>query len=681
MPGCKRDDPAQIRKGEPQMKTLKLVKMEAHSLYFRSPIVRRTTVNRIRYGIRFLSFCLCCLCGLPTTAWSQDSNVAAPTASISAAPISASQVPRLVRFSGTLLDDAAKPRTGVAGVTFLLYKDQAGGAPLWMETQNVNLDSEGHYSVLLGSSKPDGLPAELFAAGEARWLGVQAEREAEQPRVLLLSVPYALKAMDAETLGGRPVSDFVLSAPQNGGSPQAKKSAVSGDSGLAGVTGSGTKNFISIWTSTTALGNSTMFETGGKVGIGTVTPATALDTNGTGAFRDTLSLFPKGTDPTLSVQGTAFHVNNKGVVSFVAGQTFPGTGTITGVTAGTDLKGGGTSGNVTLNLDTSKVPQLNGGNIFNGNQTVNGFLFPSQIVSGPIQARNSSVNQFSTALFAEETSSAGETFGVQGFSLSSDALSAGVYGETDGIGSVTFGVEGLSNSTRGVGILGTAVFKSLTAGGIGCCPVGIWGDTGSNLFGAAGLVGTADDGRAIYLQNNSPSGVPTLFAFNSENTVNNLPVLVEQGAFGSCTFDTNGNEACTGLITGVVAVKQGTHKAALYAMESPENWFEDFGSGHLSGGAATITLDAGFAETVNTSVDYHVFLTPNGDCKGLYVSQKSASSFEVRELGGGASSIAFDFRIVAHRKGQESVRMQDMTNRLQSHNHLMAGATSVQKLP
>ena len=38
--------------------------------------------------------------------------------------------------------------------------------------------------------------------------------------------------------------------------------------------------------------------------------------------------------------------------------------TITGVTAGTDLTGGGNSGNVTLNLDTTKVPTLAGANTF-----------------------------------------------------------------------------------------------------------------------------------------------------------------------------------------------------------------------------------------------------------------------------------------------------------------------------
>ncbi|HET7206641.1 MAG TPA: hypothetical protein VFI95_08680, partial [Terriglobales bacterium] len=46
-------------------------------------------------------------------------------------------VPALMHFSGVLSDLAGKPVTGVAGVTFSLYKDQLGGAPLWMETQNV----------------------------------------------------------------------------------------------------------------------------------------------------------------------------------------------------------------------------------------------------------------------------------------------------------------------------------------------------------------------------------------------------------------------------------------------------------------------------------------------------------------------------------------------------------------
>jgi hypothetical protein len=47
----------------------------------------------------------------------------------------------------------------------------------------------------------------------------------------------------------------------------------------------------------------------------------------------------------------------------------------------------------------------------------------------------------------------------------------------------------------------------------------------------------------------------------------------------------------------------------------------------------------------------------------LYVSHKTATSFEVHEQGGGVSSIAFDYRIMAKRKGYESVRLEDLTER------------------
>jgi hypothetical protein len=57
-------------------------------------------------------------------------------------------------------------------------------------------------------------------------------------------------------------------------------------------------------------------------------------------------------------------------------------GQITGVTAGTDLTGGGTSGNVTLSLNTAKVPQLATANTFTGNQTVNGNLSATGSVTG-----------------------------------------------------------------------------------------------------------------------------------------------------------------------------------------------------------------------------------------------------------------------------------------------------------
>ncbi len=130
-----------------------------------------------------------------------------------AANTTAISVPHLIKFSGVVKDETGAPKTGVVGVTFAFYKDQQGGAPLWLETQNVQADANGRYTVLLGATKPDGLPMEFFSSNEARWVGAQLQGQNEQPRVLLVSAPYALKAADAETLGGKPISAFQLAAP------------------------------------------------------------------------------------------------------------------------------------------------------------------------------------------------------------------------------------------------------------------------------------------------------------------------------------------------------------------------------------------------------------------------------------------------------------------------------------
>ena len=95
----------------------------------------------------------------------------------------------------------------------------------------------------------------------------------------------------------------------------------------------------------------------------------------------------------------------------------------------------------------------------------------------------------------------------------------------------------------------------------------------------------------------------------------------------------------------------------VFSMESPEVWFEDFGSGQLTGGISTVRLDAKFGQTANLSKGYHVFVTPKGDCKGLFVANETKDGFEVRELSGGQSSIDFDYRIVAHRNGYETMRL------------------------
>jgi hypothetical protein len=263
----------------------------------------------------------------------------------------------------------------------------------------------------------------------------------------------------------------------------------------------------------------------------------------------------------------------------------------------------------------------------------------------------------------------GSTYGSFSYSGTDTNFNVGAWGGEYGSTQETFGVYGYSASNFGVGTYGQAVSASNEGSGWGgSAPWGVWGDTGVAYdvrYDGAGVLATADDNYALIAVNNSPSGAAAAYFENDSNANDADPVVLAYGGFwgGECEIDVSGNFTCTGSITPVVPVG-GSRKVALNTISSPENWFEDAGSGQLSSGEAVVHIEAVFGETVNTGMEYHVFLTPNGDCKGLYVAQKSPTSFVVRELGGGTSSIAFDYRIMAKRKGYEQLRLVDKTEHM-----------------
>jgi hypothetical protein len=81
---------------------------------------------------------------------------------------------------------------------------------------------------------------------------------------------------------------------------------------------------------------------------------------------------------------------------------------------------------------------------------------------------------------------------------------------------------------------------------------------------------------------------------------------------------------------------------------------------------------------VSGTADHHVFITPNGDSKGLYVTGKTATAFEVRESDGGTSSVSFDYRIVAKRRAYESQRLTDVTERFNAEQESLSRYLKVQ---
>ena len=750
-----------------------------------------------------------------------------------------STVPSLVNYNGTLTEGSGKPLTVISGVTFSLYKDSEGGAPLWMETQNVRPDKLGHYTVQLGSTTSAGLPSEVFMSGEARWLGIQLVGEAEQPRVLLVAVPYAMKAGDAATIGGLPPSAFVLATPVSANGNAADRAAVTSDASSSAAlpatssdvtTAGGTVNAIPLFTTATNIQNSILTQIGtttvnvaGKLNLPALAAATvaagknsrpesfvasAFNSSTSAPVNQTFQLqaeaagndtaAPSGTLNLLYGSGTAapaetgLKISNKGLITFATGQAFPGTGkgtitgittaigsgltgggtsgtlaigltnscsknqtlqwngsvwacassgsgTITSVAAGTGLTGGGTSGNVTLNVDTTKTPQLNIANNFTASQSVSGNISATGGLIGSsgtftgnggnavlnVTQNASSGSTYAivgtshaagngAAVLGQNLAATGQSFGVEGFSAASKGI--GVYGQYNspnsqtGVGSNDAGVWGdggfsdlgtgvlgttdsgdgvvginndfgdaavlginnsihdnawgmwaSSASSTGVGILGTAVNLSGTyLAHVGGQPFGVIGTVADVSGGPSsiGVWGATDSGYAVLGENTSTSAPAGAF-LNLSDVAGN-PAFEAGSSIGLCTVDTSANLVCAGSIT--TAVQSGSaKKVAMYSLQSPENWLEDFGSGELSAGRAEVALDPTFAGTVSGTEDYHIFLTPNGDCKGLYVEAKTAAGFVVRELGSGSSNVTFDFRVVAKRRGYETVRLTDVT--------------------
>ncbi len=487
-----------------------------------------------RNWIRVIPFLLAICCAVST--------LAAQTAAVSYGAV----VPGLVNFSGTVMGADNKPLTASVGITFYLYKNQEGGAPLWMETQNVHPDRYGHYTLMLGATTTHGLPAELFFAGDARWLGVQVQGQPEQPRALLVSVPYALKAVDAQTVGGLPASAFVLAAPRSSDSSRAPGSRSNAGANSPPLSGSGTTDYVPLWLdSNGTLGNSALFQGGTaqkpKVGIGTTTPSSTLDVKGSSTIRGSLSLPTTGTatatagknSQPLNIAASAFNsgtgtavsqnfqwqaepvgnntgsatgslnllfgqgtnrlaetglnIASSGQITFAAGQIFPGTGngTITGVTAGTDLTGGGTGGNVTVNVDTTKVPQLGSNNSFTGTQG-----FSGNVGLGAPPATNTytplaigGANTFGTWLTLNNTSTGGHIWNILSAG-SGNSEGAGNLGITDFTGKSTIFLEG-NVSTASLTASGTI------NGGI------VNTATNFNLGGVPFAFGSAGNGNAL----------------------------------------------------------------------------------------------------------------------------------------------------------------------------------------
>jgi hypothetical protein len=266
--------------------------------------------------------------------------------------------------------------------------------------------------------------------------------------------------------------------------------------------------------------------------------------------------------------------------------------------------------------------------------------------------------------------SIGQADAIQGITRSNVGFAAGVQGRNQAATGSSIGVLGTTASTGGTGVLGTSglIAGSAPAGSFGV--YGISGTPGGN--GVRGQINGGDESCiAVYGQNLSPADGPGVGAggfgvYGYSGKGHGLVGATGTANAGAVVGATNGIPgAYAGVFYGpmivfgaksaAVAHPDGGHRL-LYCLESPESWFEDFGSGTLRSGVARVEIDPEFARVTDMDA-YHVFLTPYAEAPGLYVTERTPECFTVGVVGGATRDIEFSWRIVGKRKDIEAPRL------------------------
>lgn len=272
--------------------------------------------------------------------------------------------------------------------------------------------------------------------------------------------------------------------------------------------------------------------------------------------------------------------------------------------------------------------------------------------------------------------------GTRGISSSS----YGVYGtSTSGVGTAGFsgsnlGVYGTSSSSYGTYGASTA---SIGALGISSQYIGTYGsgpNTGTYSFSGAGIGarGISSSGTGVYaqsstgfaLQAHTNSGLGAYVTTGSGNgadiTGTYIGIVARATSFPIVATDPSGNNLFYvdgagnvfyhGALSKFMPVAKGA-SVTTFSAQSATPAMEDTGTARLTAGVATVGLDPAFAAAIDANRAYHVFLTPGGDTRGLYVARKTSTYFVVREVQGGRGTFDFDYHIYATEIGKANQRM------------------------
>jgi hypothetical protein len=300
--------------------------------------------------------------------------------------------------------------------------------------------------------------------------------------------------------------------------------------------------------------------------------------------------------------------------------------------------------------------------------------------------RSTNNNTFSSGVYGTSTAA----FGVQGYSVSNvgvygnSSTGLGVYGVASGPGvygvsASNDGAGGATNSANDAGVAGSSqageggYFESTATTALEA----VNSNTGNPMTSTA--IAATTNGDAVDLFNSTrailgtnANGDGAEFAGSYIGLIGRSPTtgypmdLVDENYNNLFLVDGYGNATVAanltvlGTLNGAVRTAEGSRVSAFVAKTAAPT-IEDTGTAQLSDGGAAVRLDPAFASSIDSRQSYRVFVTPDGDTNGLYVAAKTASGFVVREIHGGRSTLAFDYRIVATAWGEAGRRSAVMT--------------------
>lgn len=279
-------------------------------------------------------------------------------------------------------------------------------------------------------------------------------------------------------------------------------------------------------------------------------------------------------------------------------------------------------------------------------------------------------NTASTVAAIQGQTDGGTGVGVFGINTSTAASAISVYGQTGGAGIAVFGNSTQTGTSTGLGVFGRAAGSSGMGGffynanttGTGIVASGNGMATSYYLTGG---VGGSFNGRQYGLYGFAWGGNTTASAggYFRDSVSAAQDIVVRVAAYNSGTqYKIIGGGAVSTIVKDI-----NNNEKVMFAPEAPEVLFEDYGKGQLVNGTAYIQLDPTYANNivVNSKHDLRVFIQLEGDCNGVYVTNKTQNGFEVKELSGGTSNVKFSYHVVGNRadayeNGQLSSKYEDL---------------------